>query len=117
LTISNGETPMKKTPVKKAGATKKTTAKKNAGSTKTASKRTSRRKQEPRPYVMPRTAAEHGIICRSPAPGAGGICGAAVVWFDYALGEKNHMSGFVCDEHKVSNRVEKLAQPKTASFV
>ena len=25
------------------------------------------------------------------------------------LGEKNHLSGFVCDEHKVSDRVEKLA--------
>src|SRR5215212_1547552 len=108
---------MKKRPVKKAGATKKTTAKKKAGSTKTASKRPSRRKKEARPYVMPRTAAEHGIVCRSPAPGAGGICGKPVIWFDYELGEKNHMQGFVCDEHKVSNRIEKRAQPKIATSV
>jgi hypothetical protein len=121
LTISNGETSMKKRPVKKAGATKKTTAKKG-GSTKPAtkrpaSKRTSRPKQEPRAYVMPKTAAELGIVCRSPAFNAAGICGAAVVWFDYELGEKNHMQGFVCDEHRISDRVEKLAQPKTAIVV
>jgi hypothetical protein len=108
---------MKKRPVKKAGATKKTTTKKNAGSTKTISKRASQRKQEPRPYLMPKTAAEHGITCLSPAPGADGICGAAVVWFDYALGEKQHMSGFVCDKHRISDRVEKLAQPRPASVV
>ena len=26
--------------------------------------------------------------------------------FDYELGEKKHLSDFVCDEHKVSKRVE-----------
>jgi hypothetical protein len=36
------------------------------------------------------------------------------MWFDYELGERNHMSGFVCDKHKVSERVEKLVQPQIA---
>jgi hypothetical protein len=44
-------------------------------------------------------------------------CGKAVVWFDYELGEKRHMQGFVCDAHKVSTRIEKLAQPTAASVV
>jgi hypothetical protein len=108
LTISNGETTMKNAPVKKGG--KKTTTTKKAAST--ASKRTSQRSKEARPYVMPKTAAEHGITCLSPALNAAGECGAAVVWFDYALGEKNHMQGFVCDSHRVGDRVEKLALPK-----
>ena len=51
---------------------------------------------------------------RSPAPGADGICGTPVIWLDYEIGEKNPMQGFVCDEHKVSDRVEKLAQPTAA---
>jgi hypothetical protein len=106
---------MKKRPVKKGG--KKTTTTKKAGSTKTTSKRTSRRSKEARPYVMPRTAAELGITCLSPALNAAGICGAPVVWFDYELGEKNFMHGFVCDEHRVSNRVEKLAQPTIKSLI
>ena len=38
--------------------------------------------------------------------------GASVIWFDYELGEKEFYSGFVCDDHRVSNRVEKLAQPQ-----
>jgi hypothetical protein len=101
---------MKNTPVKKGG---KTTTTRNAGST--ARKRTSRRTKETRPYVLPMTAAELGITCLSPAPGADGPCGKAVVWFDYELGEKEFYKGFVCDEHRVSNRVEKLAQPKTIS--
>lgn len=101
---------MKNKPVKKAGATKKSTAKKG-GSTKPTSKRPSKQTKEPRPYVMPKTAAELGIVCRSPALNAAGECGAPVIWFDYALGEKNHMSGFVCNEHRVSDRVEKLALP------
>jgi hypothetical protein len=54
------------------------------------------------------------VTNHSQLPNAAG-CGKAVVWFDYELGEKNHMSGFVCDDHKVSNRVEKLAQPTAAS--
>jgi hypothetical protein len=35
-----------------------------------------------------------------------------VLWFDYAIGEKNPLSGFVCEDHKASKRVEKLAIPK-----
>ena len=100
---------MKKTPVKKGG--KKATTTKKAGSA--ASKRTSRRSKEARPYVMPKTAAEHGITCLSPAFNAAGVCAKAVIWFDYELGEKEFYKGFVCDEHRVSNRVEKLAQPQT----
>jgi hypothetical protein len=66
---------------------------------------------------MPKTAAELGITCLSPALNAAGICGKAVIWFDYELGEKNHMQGFVCDKHRVSNREKKLAQPTSASVV
>jgi hypothetical protein len=106
---------MKKRPAKKGGKT--TTTTKKAGSTKTTSKRTSRRSKEARPYVMPKTAAELGITCLSPALNAAGICGVPVVWFDYELGEKEFYKGFVCDAHRVSNRVEKLALPKTASLV
>jgi hypothetical protein len=43
--------------------------------------------------------------------------GASVIWFDYELGEKEFYSGFVCDDHKVSTRVEKLAQYQTARAV
>jgi hypothetical protein len=39
---------------------------------------------------------------------------APVISVDYEIGEKNHMQGFVCDDHKLSERVEKLAQPQTA---
>jgi hypothetical protein len=42
---------------------------------------------------------------------------APVIGFDYELGERNHMSGFVCDAHKISARVEKLAQPTSTSVV
>jgi hypothetical protein len=52
-------------------------------------------------------AAKQGIVCLSPVPI--GKCGAPVIWFDYELGEKNHMSGFVCDEHRLSDSLEKLA--------
>jgi hypothetical protein len=52
-----------------------------------------------------------------PAPGADGVCGAPVIWFDYEIGEKEFYKGFVYDEHKVSDRVEKLAQPTAASSV
>jgi hypothetical protein len=37
--------------------------------------------------------------------------------FDFEIGEKGHMQGFVCDDHKVSERVEKLAQPKLSTAV
>jgi hypothetical protein len=63
-------------------------------------------------------AIKAATFCRrSPAPGADGICGAPIMWLDYALSEKDHRLGFVCDAHKVSNRVEKLAQPTGASVV
>jgi hypothetical protein len=61
-------------------------------------------------YVLPRTAAELGLVCTG--GNTGQPCGLPVIWFDYELGEKNHISGFVCDVHKVGNRVEKLAQPQ-----
>jgi hypothetical protein len=47
---------------------------------------------------------------------ADGICGAPVIWFDYEPGEKEFYKGFVYDVHRVSNRVEKLAQPTAESF-
>jgi hypothetical protein len=56
------------------------------------------------------TDAAPSITCLSPVEG--GTCGAPAVWFDYQLGEKEFYKGFVCDAHKVSNRVEKLAQPQ-----
>jgi hypothetical protein len=56
---------------------------------------------------MPKTAAELGITCLSEVDGQ--PCGAAVVWFGYETGEKDFYKGFVCDRHRVSNRVEKLA--------
>jgi hypothetical protein len=52
-----------------------------------------------------------GEDLNSGAPGLY-ICGAPSIWFDYEIGERSHTQGFVCDEHKVSERVEKLAQPK-----
>lgn len=56
--------------------------------------------KEPHVYVMPKTTAELGIVCK---------CGAPCIWFDYEIGERNHMQGFMCAAHKVSDRVEKLA--------
>jgi hypothetical protein len=73
-------------------------------------KTTSRKSKTPHPYRMPKTAAEHGLTCLSPVEG--GTCGAPVIWFDYQLGEKEFYKGFVCDAHKVSHRIEKLAQPE-----
>jgi hypothetical protein len=46
------------------------------------------------------------------SPVAGVKCGAPVIWFDYELGEREFYRSFVCDGHKVSDRVEKLAQPQ-----
>jgi hypothetical protein len=65
-------------------------------------------------YIWHKTAAELGITCLSPALNAADTCGKPVIWFDYELGEKEFYKGFVCDAHRVSNQVEKLAQPKTA---
>jgi hypothetical protein len=79
-------------------ATKKKAATKKAPTRK----RSTKRKKEPHVYVMPKTAAELGIVCSK--------CGSPAIWFDYGLGERKHMQGFVCDAHKVSTRIEKLAQ-------
>lgn len=76
-------------------------------------KRIKKRSIKPRPYKMPKTAAEHGITCLSASKGK--VCGKPVVWFDYELGERDFYEGFVCDRHKVSNRVEKLAQHQVAT--
>jgi hypothetical protein len=73
-------------------------------------KRSAKQPSEPRPYILPKTAAEHGITCLSLVAGA--KCGAPVIWFDYELGEKEFYRGFVCDDHRVSKRIEKLAQPQ-----
>jgi hypothetical protein len=91
--------------------------------TKTKKKPTQKKRQPRRStgkrgkhiYQVPKTAAELGIVCTG--GNSGKACGLPVVWFDYELGEKNHRSGFVCDDHKVSSRVEKLAQPPSAATV
>ena len=77
-----------------------------------APRKRARKKKEPHVYVQPKTAAELGITCSALVNGE--KCGKAVLWFDYAFGEKDYMRGFVCDAHKVSNRVEKLAVKETA---
>jgi hypothetical protein len=56
-------------------------------------------------------------FCFKTASGADGICGAPVIWFDYEPGEKEFYKGFVCDEYRVSNRVEKLVQPQAATSI
>ncbi len=76
-------------------------------------KRITKRATAKRLYRMPKTAAEHGITCLAIVAGA--TCGKPVVWFDYELGEKEFYKGFVCDRHKVSNRIEKLAQPQVVA--
>jgi hypothetical protein len=89
--------------------------------TKAKKKLIAKKRQPPRRstgkhvYQLPKTAAELGIVCIG--GDTGNPCGLPVVWFDYELGEKNHRSGFVCDDHKVSTRLEKLAQPPAASVV
>jgi hypothetical protein len=94
------------------GETMKTTAAtKKPGSKKSAA----RKGKEQRPYVKPKTAAELGITCLSLTDGK--TCGAPVIWFDYELGEKEFYKGLVCDVHKVSSRLEKLAQPTAACVV
>jgi hypothetical protein len=93
-------TPKKKAPAKKKPASK---------SSRPVRKRSTRRAKEPHVYYPPKTAAELGIVCS--------VCSGPAVWFDYELGEIRHMQGFVCDAHKVSNRIEKLAQPPAASVM
>jgi hypothetical protein len=75
---------------------KKSPAKKKSAK-KAPTRRASSKAKEPHVYVMPKTAAELGVVCSK--------CGGPAIWFDYELGERNHMSGFVCDAHKVSDRV------------
>jgi hypothetical protein len=74
-----------------------------------AKKRQERKKttSQSRPYILPKTAAELDIVCTADRNGS--PCNLPVIWFDYEIGEKRHMQGFVCDEHKISDRVEKLA--------
>lgn len=86
-------------PIKKAKAKKKSVKKKSVARHRVS-------KPAVRPYVEPKTAAELGILCAAMVDGS--KCGKPVLWFDYALGEKSHMVGFVCEAHKISNRVEKL---------
>ncbi|MBI3653674.1 MAG: hypothetical protein HY231_21795 [Acidobacteria bacterium] len=77
---------------------------------KSARKSSSKKVGQPRPYKLPKTAAELGITCFTEV--AGEKCGKPAIWFDYQLGEKEFYSGFVCAAHRRSNRVEKLAQPQ-----
>ena len=103
--------------VKKAKPTKKSAKKKATKKKpvkKPASRKRSTKKAAPRPYVEPKTAAELGIVCGAQV--GEGKCGKPVIWFDYALGEKSHRAGFVCDEHRISNRVEKLAVKQSAKM-
>jgi hypothetical protein len=85
------------------------TTKKKPTKKKTSTGKRSRKKVvQPRPYVLPKTAAELGITCFTKVGEE--KCGKPAIWFDYQLGEKEFYTGFVCDDHRVSNRVEKLAQ-------
>jgi hypothetical protein len=84
--------------------------KKKKLSAKKPAKKAARKKAKAREYVEPKTALELGYLCKSLTDA--GECGRPPVWFDYDLGEVNHLSGFVCDEHKTSRRLEKLGQPK-----
>lgn len=85
--------------------------------TKTKKKRVARRPARepqpstPKPPRRARTAAEQGISCLSDVNGS--PCGDAAVWFDYQLGEQEFYKGFVCDAHRISNRVEKLLQERS----
>jgi hypothetical protein len=88
---------------------KTTTLIKKPGSRKPATKKGT----EQRPYIEPQTAAEYGLTCLSLTDGK--TCGAPVIWFDYELGEKEFYKGFVCNAHRISNRVEKLGQPEIVS--
>jgi hypothetical protein len=92
-TYKEMNTPMK---AKRTKKTKPTTKRKEA------SPRT-----KPHIYVLPKTAAELGITCGDKSTGV--KCGQPALWFDWELGEKDFYSGIVCDDHRVSNRVEKLA--------
>jgi hypothetical protein len=43
--------------------------------------------------------------------------GKLIEWFAYQSGKKEFYKGFICDAHRVSNRVEKLAQPQTEKAI
>jgi hypothetical protein len=73
------------------------------------------RKQSGAHLPSAKTAAELGIVCFGGDTGT--QCGKSVIWFDYEIGEWDHKSDFVCDEHKISTRLEKFAQPTAASMV
>jgi hypothetical protein len=90
-----------------------TKAKKKLITRKRQGRKTAKPAGKPRPYVLPKTAAELGIVCTADRNGS--PCNLPVIWFDYEIGEKSHMQGFVCDDHRISDRVEKLAQPPAAS--
>ncbi len=90
----------------------KHTTKKTAKKTTRSAKRKkpsakAKRSATPPVYQPPKTAAELGITCAAIVDGE--KCGKPVQWFDYQLAKKNHLSGFVCDDHRQSDRVEKLA--------
>ncbi len=87
---------------------KKKTSSKKKPTKKARRKRT--KKLTLQPYQAPKTAAELGINCLVEIT-EGVVCGAPAEWFDYELGNKDFYPGFVCDAHKVSTRVEKLAMP------
>jgi hypothetical protein len=74
---------------------------------KKAAKKTTKRKTPPHPYVLPKTAAQLGIDCA--------VCHAPAVWFDFGRGQRDHRSGFVCDnEPAVGNREQLLTQAGAA---
>ena len=83
------------------------TTKKKPAKKKRPTARKRSKKQTPHEYKLPKTAAELGITCFTKVEGE--KCGKPAIWFDYQLGEKEFYSGFVCDNHKISRRVEKLA--------
>ena len=95
---TNARTKTRKKPVRKV-------ARKRARKARTTSARA------PHVYREPPTAAQLGITCLTET--AGVICGAPAEWFDYQLGEREFYKGFVCDAHRVSTRLEKLAMPTT----
>jgi hypothetical protein len=97
---------------KQGEANSLTKAKKKIATKKRQGRKATKRTDKLHLYTLPKTAAELGIVCKGDISGCS--CGKPVMWFDYELGERNHMSGFVCDKHKVSERVEKLVQPQIA---
>jgi hypothetical protein len=81
--------------------------KKKTEKKRTTTKRKTTPRTKPHFYREPKTAAELGITCGHETSGV--KCGQPAIWFDYELGEKDFYKGIVCDAHRASNRVEKLA--------